>query len=101
MPTIARSVMMGSVTGALAYSAASPLGAFVRTRKYHQLNGQATFNILTDPLPTAGCQTYWYSWADRHKNKQRLRHLQIHGTPLPGGGEIGILGFKGAVRFRY
>ncbi|KAF8467965.1 PLAC8-domain-containing protein [Russula ochroleuca] len=46
------------------------------------------------------CQTYWYSWADRHKNKQRLRHLQIHGTPLPGGGEIGILGFKGAMKSR-
>ena len=39
MLTIARSVMMGSVTGALAYSTASPVVAFVRTRTDHQLNG--------------------------------------------------------------
>ena len=44
--------MTGSVTGALACSAASPVVAFVRTRTDHQLNGRATFKILTDPLPS-------------------------------------------------
>ncbi|KAF8467966.1 PLAC8 family-domain-containing protein [Russula ochroleuca] len=46
------------------------------------------------------CHAYWCSWADRSKNKQRLRHLQIHGTPLPGGGKLGILGLKGVVKNR-
>ena len=41
---------MGSVTGASVYSVASPVGAFVRTKADHQLDGRATFNILTDPL---------------------------------------------------
>jgi hypothetical protein len=50
MPTIARSVLMGGVTGASVYSAASPVGAFVRTKADHQLDGRATFDILTDPL---------------------------------------------------
>ncbi|KAH9993555.1 hypothetical protein BJV77DRAFT_350077 [Russula vinacea] len=103
MPTIARSVMTGSVTGALACSAASPVVAFVRTRTDHQLNGRATFKILTDPflLPSnRRLSDLLVLMRDHSRNKQRLRHLQIHGTPLPGGGEFGILGLKGAMKTR-
>ncbi|KAI9430039.1 PLAC8-domain-containing protein [Lactarius indigo] len=33
------------------------------------------------------CSATWCPCVVYSKNKQRLRHLQNHGTPLPGGGE--------------
>src|SRR6266702_6296271 len=43
--------------------------------------------MLADPLSLAGCWAAWCPCVVYAKNKQRLQHLQIRGTPLPGGGE--------------
>ena len=42
---------------------------------------------VAEPLSPEGCWAAWCPCVVYTKNKQRLRHLQSHGTPLPGGGE--------------
>ncbi len=42
---------------------------------------------LSDPVSLAGCWATWCPCVVYTKNKQRLRHLQTQGIPLPGGGE--------------
>ena len=107
MPIIARSVLMGSAIGAMTYSTASPGVAFVSTRTDHQFERLSHFYILTDPflpLPTTGCEAHYCICIVRSKTRQRMHHLQVHGTPLPPGGSVpgvGILTIVDAVRMRY
>ncbi|KAH9993554.1 PLAC8 family-domain-containing protein [Russula vinacea] len=38
------------------------------------------------------CQAFWCPCVARGKTKQRIRHLQVHGTPLPPGGSVPGIG---------
>jgi len=89
MPTITRSVLMGSVIGVLAYSTASTVVGFVRTRTDHLVEPLFIYQLtpFLPPLSTAGCQAVWCPCVVYSKNRQRLHHLQEHGSALPGGGE--------------
>ena len=87
MPIIIRSVLMGSVIGALAYSTASTVVAFVRAAFYHQWLSHFSYTDRLPSFSTAGCQSTWCRCVVFSKNEQRLRHLEEHGAPLPGGGE--------------
>jgi hypothetical protein len=61
--------------------------------------------LYTDqPLPTTGCEAHYCICIVRSKTRQRMHHLQVHGTPLPPGGSVpgvGILTIVDAVRMRY
>lgn len=41
-----------------------------------------------DPLSPAGCLAMWCPGVVFGRNKQRLRHLQSQGTPLPDRGTL-------------
>jgi hypothetical protein len=80
-PRIAQSVLMGSVTGALACSTASAGVAFVRRTL------RAPVFMLTDLTITVGCFSTFCPCVVYSKNRQRLRNLQAQGTPLVGNGD--------------
>jgi hypothetical protein len=42
---------------------------------------------VSPPLSLAGFWSIWCPCVVYGKNRQRLRHLQNQGAPLPGGGE--------------
>ena len=92
--------MMRSVNGASACSTALPGVIFVRTRTVTDTTAPtSSHSSYTDqyqyhcprsalpPLSTADCQAVWCPCVVYSKNRQRMRHLQQHGAPLPGGGE--------------
>ena len=43
-------------------------------------------SYTADPLSLAGCLALWCPGVVFGRNKQRFRHLQSQGTPLPDGG---------------
>ena len=67
---------------------------------------QVNYLCVSDQLSiVVGCMSWLCPCIVYSKNKQRLRNLSTHGTPLPGGGEtfdsecclycgLGLFGFE-------
>ena len=88
MPKINLSDLMGGATGAMAcLTALATVELVRRTSKTCKFPAYlTTFDNFFTPL-VIGCLALWCPCIVFGKNKQRLRSLQAHHRPLPGGGE--------------